>query len=115
MPARIVKSRQARRDLLEHFVFLGRQSATTARRFLTAAEQTLLRLANHPGLGSLYEPATTLPVEVRFHSVGRRFRSHLVFYRELADGIEVLRVLHAAQDIETLLPQSLPANGGEPP
>lgn len=30
------------------------------------------------------------------------FPNHLIFYRPVEDGIEVLRVVHGAQDIEAI-------------
>jgi len=32
----------------------------------------------------------------------RGFGKHLVFYRPVEDGIEILRVIHGARDIEAL-------------
>jgi plasmid stabilization system protein ParE len=31
------------------------------------------------------------------------FKHHCIFYRPLPDGIEVVRILHAAQDLESAL------------
>ena len=33
----------------------------------------------------------------------RGFESYVIFYRPLSDGIEVVRVLHGAQDLENML------------
>jgi toxin ParE1/3/4 len=33
----------------------------------------------------------------------RRFDKHLIFYRPVADGIEVIRVLHASRDLAAVL------------
>jgi toxin ParE1/3/4 len=33
----------------------------------------------------------------------RRFRNYLIFYRPTDGGIEVIRVLHAARDISSIL------------
>jgi toxin ParE1/3/4 len=38
---------------------------------------------------------------MRWHSV-RGFRKYLVFYIPRSDGIEVVRVLHGARDLEAL-------------
>ena len=42
--------------------------------------------------------------DLRMHPV-RGFERHLVFYRERDDGIEVVRVLHGARDILSLMDQ----------
>jgi plasmid stabilization system protein ParE len=33
----------------------------------------------------------------------RRFEKHLIFYRPMKDGIEVIRVLHASRDLVAVL------------
>jgi toxin ParE1/3/4 len=60
------------------------------------------RLADMPALGSRYESHAPELTGVRFFPV-TRYRNYLVFYRPTATGIEVLRVLHGAQDIERIL------------
>lgn len=87
----------ADRDLDEHLVFLARQSHGLANRFLDAFEQTVRRLAETPDRGFPWEST-----EIRVWSV-RGFGNHLVFYRLIDDGIEIIRVLHAARDIGSLL------------
>jgi toxin ParE1/3/4 len=70
-------------------------------RFLRAAEETFLDLAGMPGMG----------VATSFGDLGDRnlrrwrirgFENFLIFYRPLEDGVEVLRVLHGAREIERL-------------
>ncbi len=53
-------------------------------------------------MGALYEPHEPVDAEVRFFPI-RRHRNHLVFYRPIPDGIEVLRVLHGARDLFGIL------------
>src|SRR5713226_8246174 len=60
------------------------------------------RLLAMSGMGSLYESDEPELAGVRFFPV-TRFRNYLVFYRPTTTGIEVLRVLHGARDIESLL------------
>ena len=36
-----------------------------------------------------------------------RFRNHIVFYRPVADGIEILRVLHGARDLVSILAEEI--------
>ena len=35
------------------------------------------------------------------------FEKHLIFYRPAADGIEVIRVIHGARDIDSVLESGL--------
>ena len=96
----------ARRDLVEAFVFLGRESVSAARRFLQQAEATFDRLARASGMGTRYETDDPACSELRCFPISR-FRKYLVFYRPIEDGIEVVRVLHGARDISAILADEL--------
>lgn len=99
--ARVVKAPTAESDLLDLFVFLGRGSVRAANRFLEAADQTCVRLAEMPGLGGECESAAAALAGLRLWPV-RGFPKYLILYRPIAGGIEVLRVFHGARDIESL-------------
>ena len=57
-----------------------------------------------PDVGPLLGLTATGLQDVRGWPV-RKFRKHLIIYRSIPDGIEVLRVLHEARNIEALLQQ----------
>lgn len=97
---KLPSARQDLVDIVYHYIRQG--SRPTARRFLAQAESTFQRLASIPGMGTLYEPDEPLYAGLRYFPVAR-FRLHIVFYRPIAGGIEVLRVLHGARDIPSLL------------
>jgi toxin ParE1/3/4 len=105
----IRRHRNVRHDLADIFVYLGRSRVSSAHRFLREAEATFQRLVVNPGMGPRYEPEDPLFEGVRFFPVSR-FKKYLVFYRPIEGGIEVLRVLHGARDIQGLL-----AEGFGPP
>ena len=73
-----------------------------ADRFFTEAELTFERLAGMPGMGNRYEPDEPLYADLRYFPISR-FRMYLVFYRPIHGGIEVLRDLHGARDIHSVL------------
>jgi toxin ParE1/3/4 len=98
----IRKTLQARVDLVEIADYLAQGSLAAAERFLQAAEQAFAGLAAMPGLGSPWESSNPRLQEVRTWSVPG-FRKYLVFYRPTADGIDVLRVLHGARDLDAVL------------
>lgn len=102
MPAVVRKRPAARSDLVAHFDYLGRSSTARARRFLRAAEETMQRIAETPEAGSPWESADPTLAGLRCWPV-RRFKNHFIFYRPVPGGVEVVRVLHAAQDIEHTL------------
>lgn len=99
----IDKHGPARQDLVDIFYHYARNATLrTARRFLAQAEATFQRLARMPGMGTRYEPDEPLYAELRYFPISR-FRLYLVFYRSVPGGIEVLRVLHGARDINGIL------------
>ena len=55
-----------------------------------------------PGLGTRYAPAEPAFGELRYFPISK-FRNHVVFYRPTSDGIEVVRVLHGARDLGSIL------------
>ncbi len=88
-------------DLAEH---LGNSSISTARRFEEAAEQTFATLEQMAGIGAPCELSNPLLQDVRCWPV-KGFKNHLIYYRPIEGGIEVLHLFHAAQDVATLLEQ----------
>ena len=70
------------------------------------AEATFQRLADMPGMGTRYQPDEPRYAELLSFPVSR-FRVYLVFYWPVPGGIEVLRVLHGARDINSILAEDL--------
>jgi toxin ParE1/3/4 len=93
-------------DLYRHAEYLAdHASLAVAERFLKSAERTISRLARTPGQGAPWESNHPRLADLRVASV-EGFRNHLIFYRPQPDhSIEVVRVLHAAQDIASILGQ----------
>lgn len=102
MNAEIRRHVRARHDLVDIFTYIGRDSRPSARRFLQQAEATFQRLSTMPLLGKRYDPDSARLGEPRYFPVAR-FKKYLVFYRPRTDGVEVLRVLHGARDLDVLL------------
>lgn len=105
MIAAVTLRPRARLDLLEQFVYFGEQeSVELADRYLAAVEATCLRLAVHPLIGVVYDSGIA-----RLNSMRRipvmRFENYLVFYLARQAGIDVIRVLHGARDIDSVLAQ----------
>jgi toxin ParE1/3/4 len=91
----------ARRDLIRHFAYIGENSSLAiARRFQSAARATFAELAKTPAIGAPGKLAK-FP-NVRMWRI-REFEKHLIFYEPVGDNVEVLRVIHAAQDYNRIL------------
>ncbi len=100
--ARVVRRVTAKRDLTDHFVFLGENaSVDVARRFLHACNAGFQALAQMPDLGVRRNFRKPRFSSVRLWPV-KGFERYLIFYRPLSDGVEILRVIHGARDIERL-------------
>lgn len=101
--ARVYRRAAARRDLVEHFVYLTETSGLeTAERFLTNAQASFEDLADQPLIGA--------PVTLRHAALAgirkwrvKDFETYLIFYLPRPDGISVVRVLYAARDWWSLL------------
>lgn len=92
----------ARRDIVAIADYLDEINQALSERFLEAVEQTCARLDNMPGLGAPYPLVNPRLQYLRHHPI-RGFPNYIVFYLPTDNGIEVVRVLHGARDIDTLL------------
>ena len=93
---------QARKDIVELAVYIGRDSVGAADRFIDATDETFVMLAESPLLGATYPTKNPRLEDIRVHRV-KGFPNHLTFYFVRQNGIEVVRVLHGARDLDTAL------------
>ncbi len=100
---RIIQRPLARFDLIEEADFIEQAyDLDKAKAFLFAANKTFQQLAAMPLIGSSRpELAPEIPDLRQWRIKG--FAEYLVFYRPLADGVEIIRVLHGKQNIPTIL------------
>lgn len=91
----------AENDVAGHARFLQDRSVEVAIHFLDAFDATLALLGRSPGIGGTCRFQSRLFDGIRVWPV-TGFKSHLVFYRNLPDEIEVLRVVHAARDLNSI-------------
>ncbi len=101
-PRRLIRHEQALNDLEEQASFIAQDSLSAAMRFLAAAERAFTQILEMPGIG-----ASTTYASPRLAGLRRwpipGFPKHLVFYRYSDGSVKVMRVLHAARDIEAIL------------
>jgi len=96
---------RARLDLLEQFIYFGQQeSGVLAQRYLDAVDATFLQLAAHPRCGVAYDSGIAGLTGLRRFPV-RDFENYLVFYLPRKRGVDIIRVLHGARDVDGLFSQ----------
>ena len=100
MTPQIIVRPRADWDVDEQVEHIEASNPAAARRFLAAVQDSFRRLADMPGLGSLCEFTNPRYANLRQWPV-RRFKNHVIFYRPVEAGIEIVRVLHAARDIKS--------------
>jgi toxin ParE1/3/4 len=94
----VTKREAARRDLVEHFVYLAENAGLgVAERFLRNAEESFVKLAEQPQMGAPLTLKHPDLVHLRKWPV-KEFDNHLIFYQPRADGVSIVRVLHATRD-----------------
>ena len=99
----------ADRDLDAQAGYLMQEAGLeTALRFYDAAATTFKKLARMPAMGERHQSTNPRLSGLRVWRI-EGFPNHLVFYRPFDGGIEVVRVLHAARDIDRAL-ESDPIN-----
>lgn len=100
----VVRKREAARlDLVDHFAYLAETVDTDlADRFLANAETSFADLARQPGMGAPLGLKHPKLANLRKWRV-KAFDNHLVFYEPIANGVSIVRVLHAASDWWSLL------------
>lgn len=100
--SRLVVRRRADRDIDEQLVFLAKQGHRVAGDFLDSVERTFQLLAESPDRGFRWDDDPSLERGIHVWSI-RDFPNMLVFYRPIKGGVEIIRVLHGARDLATLL------------
>ena len=99
--AQILKRPRALIDLVELWSYIAEDSVANADKFLLRIDKILRLLARHSLVGrarpELYKGLRSFPS-------GR----YLIFYLPLPRGVEVVRVLHASRDIETIFQSQEP-------
>ena len=99
----------ARLDLLQQFIYFAEQGGLDlAERYYASVDATCALLLKFPRSGVRY-PASAggIPELRRVPVTG--FEHLLIFYTHHRGGIDVVRVLHAARDIDNLLADEDPS------
>lgn len=94
--SRLNVSPTARRDLHAVFDHIATDNPRAAATFVDRVEEACRRIADFPEMGTLRED---LAPSLRAFAVG----NYVVLYRPADQGIDVLRVVHGARDLPSVL------------
>ena len=94
--ARVTRRPEARADLAEIWDFIAQDSPKRASELLRNLESVFETLASQPMMG---RERPELADDLRSFPVGR----YVIYYLPWPDGIDVVRVLHAARDVTRLI------------
>ena len=91
----VQRTAQADEDLINIWIYIATDNPKAADSWLDEIEGKFVLLSEQPRLG----PARSdIAPKLRYFPVG----SYLILYRELANGIEVARVVHGARRLTNL-------------
>ena len=93
---RLLKRPEAESDLDEIWWYIAQDSPDNADRFLDRLQERFLALADFPKMGTRRD-------DIQAGLRSQPVENYLIFYFPLADGIEIVRVLHGSRDVENLL------------
>ena len=93
--SRYIIAPSAKRELKEINSYIARYNSTAARRFKERIKQQCKLLADFPEMGQnrdeLEPGLRSFPIE-----------NYLIFYRPIANGVEIVRVVSGYRDLEAI-------------
>ena len=94
--ARVVFAPAALSDLFEIGNYVAMDSPAAAARLVASFKKQAASLAEAPGVG---RARPEFGAQLRSFAVGK----YVIFYRAIEGGVEIVRVLHGARDIDQIL------------
>jgi antitoxin ParD1/3/4/toxin ParE1/3/4 len=94
---KFILTQHARQDVNDIWDYIASDSIEAADRVLEALDDAMIKLAKNPGIGHWREDLTD--ERHRFFLV----YSYLIVYRYETKPLQVIRILHAARDIQSIL------------
>ncbi|MBE9141077.1 type II toxin-antitoxin system RelE/ParE family toxin [Nodosilinea sp. LEGE 07088] len=100
--ANLVKRPIVIQDLIAHATYISLDNLDASDRFLHAAEATFQRIAELPNIGRLSGFSNLAIAQIRQYPI-KGFNKYIIFYQIHPETVEVIRVLHGAQNLEFIL------------
>jgi toxin ParE1/3/4 len=93
---RFIRTAKAEEDLIEIWIYIAADNLTAADRLLDQIDIKCQMLADNPELG---QARPDIASGLRYFPVGR----YLILYRNISEGIEVVRVVHGARHLPDII------------
>ena len=87
---------QAEQDLVDIFLYIHRDNPSAAEKLVRAVNAKCELLAHNPRIG---RARPELKPDLRSFPYG----AYLILYRPIDDGVEIVRVVHAARNLDDLV------------
>ena len=94
---RFILTSRAKQDLNDIWDYIANDNIEAANRVLDALDNAMIKLAKNPGIGHRRDELTDK--RHRFLLV----YSYLIVYRHETKPLQILRILHAARDVQSIL------------
>ena len=94
---RFILTPRAKQDVNDIWDYIANDNIEAADRVLDALDNAMIRLATNPGIGHWRDELTDK--RHRFLLV----YSYLIVYRHATKPLQIIRVLHAARDVQSML------------
>lgn len=91
----VIQSPEAEADLIEIWEYVAQYNEEAADKLIDTINQKAILLANSPYMGQV---RSELQPSIRSFPVAK----YVLFYRPIKNGIELVRIIHGARDIENL-------------
>ncbi len=92
----VVRTERAERDLAEILAYLDERNQSAAEKLATAIDARCALLSQLPEMG---RPRDELAPGLRSVVV----KPYVIFYRVTKEAVEVLRILHGARDVDSIM------------
>jgi toxin ParE1/3/4 len=102
MTKSIVITPKASQDLDDCFAYISQDNPEIALQFFDSTRLTIAQIAKMPGIGSIFVTKKDRLQGLRKWSV-KDFRKYLIFYVDRDDVVEIVRILYATRDINSIL------------
>ena len=101
MRKKVFTRAKADEDIYEQALYIAQDNLEAARRYVFTVEKIIASLVENPKLGAFYKSEVVRLKGLRKLAVPG-FKT-IIFYFEFKETIEVVRILHGARDIPTIL------------